>query len=40
VMLAGNLRLHDELGDATLAWWARLKDSESFKAAKVRQKAT
>jgi glutathione S-transferase len=40
VMLAGNLSLHDELGDATLAWWARLKDSESFKAAKVRQKVT
>ena len=39
VMLAGTLGLHNELGEKTLAWWERLKNSESFKAAKARQEA-
>jgi glutathione S-transferase len=37
VMLAGTLGLHDELGAATRAWWARLEDSPGYKAAKARQ---
>jgi glutathione S-transferase len=39
VMLAATLGLHDALGEKTLAWWAKLTESESFKAAKARQKA-
>jgi glutathione S-transferase len=39
VMLAGTLGLNGELGAATLAWWGRLSETESFKAAKARQAA-
>lgn len=38
VMLAGTLGLHEELGTATRAWWARLEDSPGFKRAKIRQR--
>jgi glutathione S-transferase len=38
VMLAGNLGLHEHLGTATIAWWERVKASESFAAAKARQR--
>lgn len=39
VMLARTLGLHAELGAATLAWWGRLSETDSFKAAKARQQS-